>query len=337
MQKTLELYRKSIRSGQISPLQRWDGQTTGQIFDPADEQTPLTVMGFGACRLDTGPHRMETEDREYALVPIDGQFEIKIGPELFKGRRDGGPFATLPGKSNAYAIYAPAGANVEIAGQGELIYFNAPADGHKPPAMVKPGQRENLPRGTGVWYREVVTMFTPEDVTTILVGGETYSPPGLWSGTPLHVHDKDDPQNNQTDHEEVYYHLAKNTSGQWGPFGVQMLFDDRGLDNAYVIHNRDAFAIPGAAHPVIAGPNSDMLYVWGLAGKGSTLKMLDVPEFAYLQQVGQILEQTTADRPRKPLTRARFDRLAADAALNEHQSHVLNMYLKQLNIDIRDE
>ena len=111
----------------------------------------------------------------------------------------------------------------------------------------------------------MVTLFTPDDVSTVLVGGETYSPPGLWSGTPLHVHDKNDLANGQSDHEEVYYHLARVNDGPWGAFGVQLLFDDQGLDNAYMIHNRDAFAIPGAAHPVVAGPNSDMLYVWALA------------------------------------------------------------------------
>ena len=113
-----------------------------------------------------------------------------------------------------------------------------------------------------------------------------------------------------------------------------MLFDDRGLDNAYVIHNRDAFAIPGAAHPVIAGPNSDILYIWGLAGKGSTLKMLDVQEFAYLKEVGDILDKVTADRPRKPLKKADFKRLAAEGGLDGEQAHILAMYLKQLGIDV---
>jgi len=336
MQKTLEQYRDRIRTGEVNPLVRWDGQTSGMIFDPQKDEVPLTMMGFGACRLDNGPHRLETGDNEFALVPIVGEFEVKIGPEVFKGKREGGPFAVLPGPSNAYAIYAPAGSTIEIAGTGELIYFTAPADGHKPPAVVKPGDRENFGRGTGIWYREVITMFTPEDVTTVLVGGETYSPPGLWSGTPLHVHDKDDPENNQSDHEEVYYHLAKIDTGPWGPFGVQMLFDDQGLDNAYVIHNRDAFAIPGGAHPVIAGPNSDMLYVWALAGTGSNLKMLDVPEFAYLKPVGEILDQVTADHPRKPLNAAEFNQAVADAGLNDDQSHVLRMYLKQLGVEVRE-
>ena len=74
--------------------------------------------------------------------------------------------------------------------------------------MVAPGERENVGRGTASWYREVVTLFTPDDVSTVLVGGETYSPPALWSGTPLHVHDRDDLAGGQfTQAECVAYHL----------------------------------------------------------------------------------------------------------------------------------
>jgi 5-deoxy-glucuronate isomerase len=335
VQQTLEKYRRRIRTGQVSPLVRWDGKTSGLIFDPQRDEVPLTVLGFGAYRLDSGPHRIETEDREFALVPVIGRFEVRIGPEVFRGSREDGPFATLPGGSSAYAIYVPAGATVELAGTGEVVYFTAPAAGHKPPSMVRPGERPNLARGTGIWLRHVVTLFTPDDVSTVLVGGETYSPPGLWSGTPLHVHDVDDPEHGQSDHEEVYYHLARLTEGQWGPFGVQMLFDDQGLDNAYVVHNRDAFAIPGAAHPVIAGPNSDMLYVWGLAGTGPALRMLDVPEFAYLKKVGEILDAVTAARPRQPLTILEFRRLVEDSGLTPDQAHILRMHLMQQGIDVR--
>ena len=335
MQRTLQQYRQRIRSGQVNPLVHWDGESTGLIFDPASDQTPLTLLGFGACRLEAGPHRLETHDREFGLVPIEGEFDIRVGPEVFKGRREGGPFATLPGRSNASAVYVPPGATIEVAGRGELVYFTAPAAGHKPPAMVKPGDRGNIPRGTGVWLREVVTLFTPQDVSTVLVGGETYSPPGLWSGTPLHVHDRDDPDCGQSDHEEVYYHLARNTGGKWGPFGVQMLFDDQGLDNAYVVHHRDAFAIPGAAHPVIAGPNSDMLYVWGLAGPGTALAMQDVPEFAYLKRIGGILDTVAAARPRRPLSETEFDRLVQDGGLDDQQAHVLRMHFRQQGIVVR--
>jgi 5-deoxy-D-glucuronate isomerase len=334
VQETLQHYRRAIQSHRVNPLRRWDGESSGLIFDPADDGVPLSMLAFGACRLGQTPHRIETGDREYAFVPVEGDFAARVQSRSFSGRRPGGPFDGLPGRSNACALYVPRGETVELTGAGEMVYFSAPATGDRPPVLVQPGARPNLTRGTGVWLREVITLFTPDDVSTVLVGGETYSPPGLWSGTPLHVHDLDDPAGGESDHEEVYYHLARHTGGDWGPFGVQMLFDDQGLDESYVIHHRDAFAIPGAAHPVIAGPNSDMLYIWCLAGRSSSLGMRDVPEFAYLKKVGEILDRVVASRPRAPLAHPEFAGMARSAGLDRHQTHVLRMHLRQQGIDV---
>ncbi len=335
MQKTLQKYRRAIRQGKINPLVHWDGQTSGPLLDSTSADVPLCLLDFACYRLEDGPFAIQTREREFAFVPVSGQFEVRVDSQVYQGQREGGPFAGLPGRSNASAVYAPADAVVQLSGNGEMVCFSAPAAGHKPPAFVQAGERPNVPRGTGVWLREVVTLFTPEDVSTVLVGGETYSPPGLWSGTPLHVHDEDAIEKGQSDHEEIYYHLARVTQGEWGPFGVQMLFDSDGLDQAYVIHDHDAFAIPGGAHPVIAGPNSDMLYIWALAGPGSRLAMLDIREFAYLKKVGEILDQVTANRPRSPLSTGEFERMVAEANLHAHEAHVLRMHLKQQGVDVQ--
>lgn len=329
MQKTIEEYRRAIQAGQINPLIHWDGRSSGLLLDSQDPEVPLSMLDFGVYCLEDGPFSVETGEREFAFVPVEGQFEVRVGSEVYSGSRQGGPFATLPGQSNASAIYVPADAVVQLQGAGEMSFFSAPAKGSKPPAFVRPGDRENVVRGSGCWLREVVTLFTPEDVSTVLVGGETYSPPGLWSGTPLHVHDLDDPHQGQSDHEEVYYHLARVTDGRWGPFGLQMLFDDEGLDQSYVIHDHDAFAIPGAAHPVVAGPNSDMLYVWALAGPGEQLAMYDVPEFSYLKKVGAVIDQLAQSHQRPALSRADFERIVSEQGLTGEQVHVLRMHLRQ--------
>ncbi|NLX12755.1 MAG: 5-deoxy-glucuronate isomerase [Phycisphaerales bacterium] len=336
MQETLRKYRRAIRQGKVNPLVHWDGQTSGLLMDSTSADVPLCMLDFACYRLEDGPFTIKTREREFAFLPVNGQFEVQVDSQVFQGRRDGGPFAGLPGQSNASAVYAPADANVQLSGQGEMICFSAPAAGHKPPAYVQPGQRPNMSRGTGLWLREVVSLFSPEDVSTVLVGGETYSPPGLWSGTPLHVHDQHLIDQGQSDHEEIYYHLARITQGEWGPFGVQMLFDNDGLDQAYVIHDHDAFAIPGGAHPVIAGPNSDMLYMWALAGPSPKLAMLDIPEFAYLKKVGELLDSLTAERPRAALSAREFQRLVSESKLLAHEAHVLRMHLKQQGINIQD-
>ncbi len=334
MQRTLEKYREPIQSGRVNPLVNWDGRTSGIVFDPNDEATPLETMAFGAFRLEDGPFTIATKTDEYALVPIDAEFEITVAGRTFTGHRAGGPFSEMPERSNACCVYVPPDETFTMAGSGELILFAAPARGGKPPAYVAPGQRENLRRGTGSWHRDVITLFTPDDVATNLVGGETYSPPSLWSGTPLHVHDLHDPDRGQSDHEEVYYHLARVTDGDWGAYGVQLLFDDKGLDKAYRIGHRSAFAIPGAAHPVVAGPASDMLYVWALAGPSDELGMMDVPEFAYLKVGGDLIDELEARRGPARISRADFEAAAKAKGLSASQRKIIELHLRERGFEI---
>ncbi len=335
MRHTLAKYRQGIQDGKINPLVNWDGRTSGTIFDPADEATPLETMTFGGYRLDDGPFTIATGADEYVLVPIDATFEVTVAGRTFSGGRSGGPFAALPVGSNACCVYVPPDETFTMTGSGELVLFAAPARGAKPPAYVAPGERPNLRRGTATWHRDVITLFAPQDVTTNLVGGETYSPPSLWSGTPLHVHDKDDPASGQSDHEEVYYHLARVTDGAWGAYGVQMLFDDQGLDKAYRIGHRSAFAIPGAAHPVVAGPMSDMLYVWALAGPSDELGMQDVPEFAYLKAGQEMIDRFENERGTTGIPRATFDAAADAQGLSSEQRKIIELHLRERGFEIR--
>lgn len=329
MEGTLKKYRQAIQCDQINPIVHWDGKRSGLLFDPKDPNVPLEVLAFGCYRLQDGPFTMESKEREVVLVPVTARFEVQVGSNVFTGDRTAGPFAELPGPSNSCAIYIPRGAKFTFRGTGEMILFSAPATADKPPVYVQPHSCKNLRRGTGIWHRDVITTFTPDDVTTNLVGGETYSPPGLWSGTPLHVHDKDDLAHGQSDHEEVYYHLARITDGQWGPYGVQMLFDDAGLDKCYVVHNRTAVAIPGAAHPVVAGPVSDMLYIWALAGTSSKLAMLDIPEFAYLKNVGAAIDEVDAQRGIKTITAKEFDTLCKKHKLTGEQVTICKLHIEE--------
>lgn len=334
MEGTLRKYRQAIQYDQINPIAQWDGHRCGLIFDPTNPRVPLEVMAFGAYRLERGPFSMDSEDREIVLVPITAKFEVQIGSTVYAGDRSAGPFAELPGPSNSCAVYIPRGQSFRFHGTGEMILFSAPACGDKPPAFVQPHTCKNLRRGTGVWHRDVITTFTPDDVTTNLIGGETYSPPGLWSGTPLHVHDKDDLAHGQSDHEEVYYHLARVTDGPWGAYGVQMLFDNQGLDKSYTIHNRSAVAIPGAAHPVVAGPASDMLYIWALAGTSDKLAMSDIPEFAYLKNVGAALDELEAQRGTQSITAKGFDALCRKHKIQGEQITICKLHLEERGFHI---
>ena len=137
-----------------------------------------------------------------------------------------------------------------------------------------------LSRGDWIWRRDVVSLISPKDASSNLIVGETYNPPGFWSGTPLHQHDGQ--SSGESDHEEVYYHRfhwSKSPGDQFGPYGVQLLMDGIKLMKAFLIGDKSIFAIPGGCHPVVASPVSELLYLWGLAGRGDELVMRDIPEF----------------------------------------------------------
>ncbi len=336
MDSALRKYRQGIQSGKINPVVRWDGQTSKTIFDPADPNTALEYTGFGAWNLVQGPFEINTFDKEYVLIPMCGDFEVAVDGTMFSGARPGGPFATEPELSNSSAIYLGRNQKAKITGRGEMIWFSAPACGDKPAAYVKPGDQKQVRRGSGVWHRDVITLITTDDLSTNLVVGETYSPPGLWSGTPLHVHDKDDIARGQSDHEEVYYHVARVTDGPWGAYGVQLLFDNEGLDKAYMVHNRDAVAIPGGAHPVVVGPASDMIYVWALvSSKSSPLRMFDVPEFTYLKSVGAIIDELEGQRGPTVISGKNLADLADKHNLKGNQREMLRQHLIERGFKIQ--
>jgi len=169
------------------------------------------------------------------------------------------------------------------------------------------------------------------------VVGETCSPPGFWSGTPLHLHDKDQPSSGESGHEEIYYHrfnLKKGTKDQIGPYGVQLLMDGKKLMKAFLIGDKSLFAIPGGCHPVVASPVSELLYLWGLAGRGEALMMRDHPEFAHLKSFEEFFKELERTRTKKILSRERFKTLCAPYSLTKEQKVLLATMLKEKGYDI---
>jgi 5-deoxy-D-glucuronate isomerase len=330
MESTMKKYAERIAGNQINPHVRCDGGENGLILDPRREDIPLELLGFGVYRLSPDFISRDTGDKEMVLVPQEGEFEAEINGQWFRGARIGGPFAMGPGGSNASALYVPCNARLRIRGQGEAAFFEAPALRDKPPFYRTSGEAAVVSRGEWVWRRDVVSLISPQDASTNLVVGETYSPPGLWSGTPLHSHDRDDQQAGESDHEEIYYHRFHwkgSKKDRFGAHGVQLLMDGGNLMNAYVIGDKSAFAIPGGCHPVVASPVSELLYLWGLAGKGSKLAMKDVEEFAHLKSFESVFHELEGEQAVKILSRERFATLSRP--FTEEQAGLLTAILRE--------
>jgi 5-deoxy-D-glucuronate isomerase len=330
MEQTLNKYRKAIEGNRINPHILYDGISSGIIVDPRDDSVPVDLIGFGACQLKGAPISLESEDREMGFVPVEGRLRLAVGRSTFELQREGGPFARLPGSSNASAVYVPPGEKIRLDGQGEIIFYSAPAISGKAPRKIDVGEAGFRSVGAGSWRRDITILLTPEDVSGNLTVGETYSPPGLWSGTPLHVHDKRDPDNGQSDHEEVYYHRFRlRKDGRFGPYGIQLLFNGEDLNKAYVIRDRSVIAVPGASHPVIAGPVSDLNYFWGLAGDGSRLMMYDIPEFSYLKIIERILAELERKRGTREVRRENLSEQKELESFSSYQWGMLEMILRE--------
>jgi 5-deoxy-glucuronate isomerase len=336
MQKTLAKYADRIERNEVNPHLRYDGKKSGLILDPLRDEVPLEVIGFGILQLGPEFIKKETGGKEIVLIPQEGRFEAEVGGRRFSGQREGGPFAVGPGKSNSSALYVSCNSELRIRGKGEMAFFEAPAFKQNPPFYFSTEEGKVMSRGAWVWRRDVVNLISPKNASTNLVVGETYSPPGLWSGTPLHVHDKDDLPGGESDLEEIYYHRMnppKKAGDQFGPYAVQLLFDGEKMMKSYLLGDRSVFAIPGGSHPVIASPVAELLYLWGLGGGGADLAMRDIPEFKYLKSFEEAFQRVAARSSRK-ISGKDWDDLCASFAFTDDQKKLLKATLKEQEFDL---
>jgi 5-deoxy-D-glucuronate isomerase len=337
MESTLKKYATRIERNEINPHIRYNGKKSGLILDPLREGVPLEILGFGIYQLRSHFIIRETKDKEIVLVPQEGEFEAEVNGKKFSGKRIGGPFTPRPEKSNASALYIPCNSKMRIRGNGEVAFFEAPALKEKPPFYLSNQEVKPISRGDWIWRRDVIPLISPKDASSNLVVGETYSPPGFWSGTPLHLHDKDQPSSGESGHEEVYYHRfnwKKGNKDQIGPYGVQLLMDGKKLMKAFLIGDKSIFAIPGGYHPVVASPVSELLYLWGLAGRKEDLKMKDHPEFIHLKSFEEIFKELEGTRTKDILSQEKLKTLFAPYSFTEEKKDLLTAMLKEKGYDI---
>jgi 5-deoxy-glucuronate isomerase len=325
MKETLKKYAERIERNKINPHVRYDGQRSGLLLDPLLKKVPLEILGFGIYRLGTRSIIRKTKGKEVVLVPPEGEFEAGAG----------GPFSVEPGQSNASALYIPCNTRFSLRGNGEVAFFEAPALKEKPPFFLPNKEVKVVSRGDWVWRRDITPLISPKDASSNLVVGETFSPPGFWSGTPPHQHDGQSPE--ESDHEEIYYHrfrLSKSPGNQIGPYGVQLLMDGITLNKAYLIKDKSIFAIPGGCHPVVASPVSELLYLWGVAGKGDELMMKDMPEFLHLKSFEEIFNKLEGDEAKRTLSKERLRSLCEAYPLTKEQSDLLSVMLREKGYEI---
>jgi 5-deoxy-glucuronate isomerase len=114
--------------------------------------------------------------------------------------------------------------------------------------------------GEDYYARTVREVIGGDGPAARLRAGETINPTGRWSSWPHHDFDAD--PDNAPHFEEVFLYFTKPSRG-WGIQRRTGLFSNLvEVDDVIVVQNGDAAVLPLGDHPVVAGVESELLYVW---------------------------------------------------------------------------
>jgi 5-deoxy-glucuronate isomerase len=232
----------------------------GQVHHITPESAGWRYVGFEVFDLPAGQTlERRVEGREHCLVLLSGRAAV---------RADGQDFGTIglrrsPFEGKPYAVYVPGGAalSVTAASNCELALCSAPGQGMLPPRLIPPEEVGEEVRGAGTntrYIRNVLPASAPAESLQVI---EVVTPGGHWSSYPPHKHDSNQP--GETQLEEIYYHRLARPGG----FAFQRVYtDDRSLDEAMTVEDRDVVLVPRGYHPVSAAHGFDLYYLNVMAG-----------------------------------------------------------------------
>ena len=230
----------------------------------------LKYLTFGRLFLKEGyrSYSSATKGNEVVMDVFSGRCRVQTPSGTLEagGRRDA--FDGAPGM-----IYIPPGNEYTVEcpeGDAQVGMFSAPAGSVIPPGgtavAIPPEQAVVNHVGRENWTRTVYTSVGEKVAAARLIVGETVNPPGNWSSSPPHKHDRLNPPG-EAPMEEIYYFQIAPAQG----FGFMRVYTDpsdpQPFDDAYVVENGDTVLIPRGYHPVVAGPGYTLHYTWALAGE----------------------------------------------------------------------
>jgi len=236
-----------------------DGQTIARV-------TPRSAgwrrVGFEALRLAAGErYAGMTDARELCIVVVTGKVGVTSGeiawPDL--GTRES-PFDDIA----PHAVYLPPGSDFTItaATAAEVALCFAPAEKGVAPRLIEPSSMRRTVRGSGSntrFVRDILPQDAPAEALRVV---EVITPPGHSSSYPPHKHDTEAVPV-ESSLEETYYHRVEPAQG----FVFQRVYtDDRSLDEAMAVEDRDVVLVPRGYHPVVVPHGYTSYYLNVMAG-----------------------------------------------------------------------
>lgn len=245
----------------------------GEGLPPAitPESAGWAYVGFEVV---APPYAGSTGARELCLVVVEGRCTVRS--RHGEWRDLGGRASPFSGQPDA--AYLPPGTDFEVEGDAEVALCSAPArDGA--PARVLPGEEIEVERrGQGAYERTVTPILMGDRAADSLLVCEVITPPGHWSSYPPHKHDRDAPPAESL-LEETYYHRIDPAHG----FALQWVYsEERDLDEAVAVRDRDVVLVPRGYHTVSAPPGYAVYYLNVMAGPTRDWAIANDPEHEWM-------------------------------------------------------
>ena len=235
-----------------------------EIVSVTPEQAGWKHVGFRALRLAPGESEaLATGQRELCIVVLSGTVDVDVQGAVHVGL---GTRVSVFDDAPPAALYVPARRDVKIVARdaAEVALCSAPTDGAKREVRrIDPATMRRSVRGRGTNTRYICDILPHDDPTAAhLLVVEVRTPASHSSSYPPHKHDVETPPT-ETQLEETYYHRVNPPQG----FAFQRVYtDDRSLDEACAVEDRDLVMVPRGYHPVVAPHGYELYYLNVMAG-----------------------------------------------------------------------
>jgi 5-deoxy-glucuronate isomerase len=218
------------------------------FVQPGDSS--MQQMSYARIRLNSTESRVSfvNDGQETGLICVSGSGIVTV---------DGERFAMKGGD----ALYVPKGvvAEVETAGELDLVECSAPVDGDYPlqfvsAESVRADAKLHFVAGSEGAHREINILLGTNVQAGRLVAGITRSLPGNWTSWPPHEH--------AAMLEEIYVYVDMPSPA----FGLQLVYTDEiSAAEVEVVREGDAVLLPAGYHPNVAIPGARLNFVWMMA------------------------------------------------------------------------
>lgn len=248
------------------------------------ENSTVKWMGFDRIVLKAGESiEYNAPGNESALVLQSGQFEAEATYEGktygdMKGER-GNPFDDKP-----FAIYLPPTGTVNIKAITDLEFriFTVKCTEGNPPCMIEPKDVEEGEPGNESMrmkrkYRHIFGApgKKNDNITKLLIVGESVSCQGGWVGYPAHKHDFNN--NEEYPLDEIFSFQLRTPTDKGGylmAHSYGLLEDGEKWDEVYVVDSNDmALGLGEGYHTSMAAPECYEYLLWGLGGEEKVYKV----------------------------------------------------------------